>query len=81
MLAVLQEVSDESIGAAKRVEEILKGRGVYEQSWKDSVQGYMAMHTTNPRYKLSDLGLAEEHPLAPFEHKIGEFFDQFNKSS
>ncbi|KAM6488375.1 longiborneol synthase [Trichoderma sp. SZMC 28011] len=81
MLAVLQDVSKESIEAAKRVSEILKGRGVYEQSWNESVQGYMAMHTTNPRYKMSDLGLGEEHPLAPFEHKIGEFFDRVNNSS
>ncbi|RFU75738.1 longiborneol synthase [Trichoderma arundinaceum] len=80
MLTVLQDVSKETIESAKRVEEILKGRGVYEQSWQDSVRGYMAMHTTNPRYKLKDLGLGEDHPLAPFEHKIGEFFDRINKS-
>ncbi|KAH6606925.1 longiborneol synthase [Trichoderma cornu-damae] len=81
ILDILQDVNVETLEAAKRVEEILKGRGIYEQSWKDSVRGYMAMHTTNPRYKLSDLGLGEDHPLAPFEHKIGEFFDRINNNS
>nr|ULA45397.1 (-)-trichoacorenol synthase NsTAS [Nectria sp. HLS206] len=75
VMAVLEDVNRETIEAAKRVEAILKGRGVYEQSWNESVRGYMAMHTTNPRYKLKDLGLGEEHPLAPFEHKIGQFFE------
>lgn len=79
ILAVVQEVNNEAIESARRVEAILKGRGKYEQSWNESVRGYMAMHTTNPRYKLKDLGLGEEHPLAPFEHKIGLFFEQIRK--
>ena len=81
ILEVLEEVNKETLDSAKRVEQILKGRGVYEQSWLDSVRGYMSMHTTNPRYKMSDMGLGEEHPLAPFEHKIGEFFDRVNNAS
>ncbi|ETS01845.1 terpenoid synthase [Trichoderma reesei RUT C-30] len=81
IMEVLHEVNKETIDAAKRVEQILKGRGVYEQSWQDSVRGYMAMHTTNPRYKMSDMGLGEEHPLAPFEYKIGELFDRINAAS
>ncbi|PTB66206.1 longiborneol synthase [Trichoderma citrinoviride] len=81
ILEVLEDVNKETLDSAKRVEQILKGRGVYEQSWLDSVRGYMSMHTTNPRYKMSDMGLGEEHPLAPFEHKIGEFFDRVNNAS
>ncbi|KAI6783985.1 Trichodiene synthase [Emericellopsis cladophorae] len=77
--AVLQETSDEAVACAKRVNAILKGRGIYAQSWNDSVRGYMAMHTTNVRYKLDDLGLGEVHPLAPFEHKIGELFERIEK--
>ncbi|TDZ13528.1 Alpha-cuprenene synthase COP6 [Colletotrichum sidae] len=76
VLAVLEEVNADTIASAKRVSAILKGRGVYEDSWNESVRGYMAMHTTNVRYKLKDLGLGEEHPLAPFEHRIGELFDR-----
>ncbi|KAK7416294.1 hypothetical protein QQZ08_012068 [Neonectria magnoliae] len=76
IITVLEEVNEETITAARRVEKILKGRGIYAQSWNESIRGYMAMHTTNPRYKLKDLGLGEEHPLAPFEHKIGEFFER-----
>lgn len=77
--ATLQDTCDEAMQCAHRVSAILKGRGVYEQSWDESVRGYMSMHTTNPRYKLKDLGLGEVHPLEPFEHKIGEFFDRFVK--
>lgn len=77
--AVLQETSDEAVSCAKRVNAILKGRGVYAQSWNNSVRGYMAMHTTNVRYRLDDLGLGEVHPLAPFEHQIGELFERVNR--
>lgn len=75
-IEVVKDVNNESIESAQRVETILKGRGKYEQSWNDSVRGYMAMHTTNPRYKLTDLGLGEQHPLAPFEQQIGQFFER-----
>ena len=77
--AVLQETCDEAIDCAKRVDAILKGRGIYAQSWNDSVRGYMAMHTTNVCYRLDDLGLGEEHPLAPYEQKIGELFERVGK--
>ncbi|KAL0935074.1 uncharacterized protein CTRU02_209665 [Colletotrichum truncatum] len=76
VLRIVEEVNMETIESAKRVEAILRGRGIYEDSWNESVRGYMAMHTTNVRYKLEDLGLGEEHPLAPFEHRIGELFDR-----
>ncbi|UQC91418.1 longiborneol synthase [Colletotrichum lupini] len=54
---------------------------VVAESWNDSVRGYMAMHTTNPRYKLTDLGIGEEHPLAPFEHRIGQLFEQMSRKA
>ncbi|KAF4996082.1 hypothetical protein FDECE_12578 [Fusarium decemcellulare] len=79
VLTVVAEVNQESIASARRIKQILKGRGIYEQSWNDSIRGYMAMHTTNPRYKLTDLGIGEEHPLAPFEHRIGRLFEQMSK--
>ncbi|KAM0444952.1 hypothetical protein ACHAQK_002490 [Fusarium lateritium] len=79
VLTVVAEVNQETISSARRVEQILKGRGIYEQSWNDSVRGYIAMHTTNPRYRLTDLGIGEEHPLAPFEHKIGRLFERMKK--
>jgi len=75
ILTVIEQVKDETLECARRVRAILKGRGHYADSWDESVRGYMAMHTTNPRYKLTDLGLGEEHPMAPFEHKIGPLFD------
>ncbi|GKT41709.1 uncharacterized protein ColSpa_01890 [Colletotrichum spaethianum] len=76
VLTELEDVKNEVVGAANRASAILKGRGKYEQSLHESVRGLLAMHTTNPRYKLKDFGLAEEHPLAPFEDKIGELFDR-----
>ncbi|KAF5250789.1 hypothetical protein FANTH_4061 [Fusarium anthophilum] len=79
VLTVVAEVNQETIASAKRVEQILKGRGIYERSWNESVRGYIAMHTTNPRYKLADLGIGEEHPLAPFEHRIGQLFEEMGK--
>ncbi|KAK1984021.1 longiborneol synthase [Colletotrichum cereale] len=74
VLTELEVVKDEVVEAANRAAVILKGRGKYEQSLHDSVRGLLAMHTTNPRYKLKDFGLAEEHPLAPFEEQMAELF-------
>ncbi|KAH7113515.1 longiborneol synthase [Dactylonectria macrodidyma] len=76
VLTVVEEVSKEAIESATQIEAILKDRAEYEQSWKDSVRGYMALHTTNPRYRLEELGLGEEHPLAPFENKLIGLFEQ-----
>ncbi|KAI0124138.1 longiborneol synthase [Xylariales sp. AK1849] len=71
-LTVLEQVKKETVDSAKRAKAVLKGRGRYAQSWDESVRGYMAMHTTNPRYRLSDMDLAEVHPLAPFEARIAQ---------
>lgn len=76
VLTVVDEVNKEAIQSARRIEAILKDQGKYEQSWKDSVRGYMAMHTTNPRYRLEELNLGEEHPLLPFEDKLVRLFQQ-----
>ncbi|KAK2011370.1 longiborneol synthase [Colletotrichum eremochloae] len=76
VLTELEVLKDEVVESANRAAKILKGRGKYEQSMHDSVRGLLAMHTANPRYKLQDLGLAEEHPLAPFEDQIGELFER-----
>ncbi|KAK1972291.1 longiborneol synthase [Colletotrichum sublineola] len=76
VLTELEVLKDEVVESANRAAKILKGRGKYEQSMHDSVRGLLAMHTANPRYKLKDLGLAEEHPLAPFEDQIGELFER-----
>ncbi|KAK1597418.1 longiborneol synthase [Colletotrichum navitas] len=79
VLTELEVIKNEVVEAANRAAVILKGRGQYEQSLHDSVRGLLAMHTANPRYKLKDLGLAEEHPLAPFEDQIGELFDRMRE--
>ncbi|GAW11839.1 hypothetical protein ANO14919_011920 [Xylariales sp. No.14919] len=70
VLEVLELVKSDTLGCAMRVRHILEGRGKYAKSWEDSVRGYVAMHTTNPRYRLSELSLAEEHPLAAFKASI-----------
>ncbi|KAF6838597.1 hypothetical protein CPLU01_02398 [Colletotrichum plurivorum] len=78
--AVFKEVYEEAIGSAKRIEAILEGRGVYADTWKESVRGYLAMHTTSVRYKLEDLDLAEEHPLKPIEGRINEMFNRAKRA-
>lgn len=75
-IAVVEEVKIETLECSRRIEMILGGRGKYVQSWRDSVRGYMAMHTTNPRYKLKDLGLGEKHPLESFENSAGHLFER-----
>ncbi|KAI1319038.1 hypothetical protein F5Y16DRAFT_391236 [Xylariaceae sp. FL0255] len=62
-MTVLEEVKDETIEAAVRVNEILRGKPEYLQSWNQFVRGYVAMHTSNSRYRLMEMGLGEEHPL------------------
>ncbi|EFQ27817.1 longiborneol synthase [Colletotrichum graminicola] len=79
VLVELEVIKNEVVEAANRAAVILEGRGQYEQSMHDSVRGLLAMHTANPRYKLKDLGLAEKHPLAPFEDQIGELFERMRE--
>ncbi|KAF7529684.1 hypothetical protein G7054_g9753 [Neopestalotiopsis clavispora] len=71
VLQVLAEVEREAIDCEHRIQKILKGRAEYAKSWSDSVRGYMAMHTTNPRYRLAELGLGEEHPLTYMKSRLG----------
>ncbi|KAF4119235.1 Trichodiene synthase (TRI5) [Geosmithia morbida] len=73
--AVLEDTLQETIDCAKRVDRILAGKGIYHDTWKESVRGYIAMHTTNPRYKFKDMGLSEVHPLTPFEGRIDDLFE------
>ncbi|KAI0533684.1 longiborneol synthase [Xylaria digitata] len=70
VIEILEQVKSETVGCAMRVRQILKGRGEYAKAWESSVRGYIAMHTTNPRYRLSELNLDEEHPLAAFKASI-----------
>ncbi|KAI3334668.1 longiborneol synthase [Ustulina deusta] len=69
-LQVLELVKSDALGRAMRVRHILEGRGKYAKSWEDFVRGYIAMHTTNSRYRLFELHLGEEHPLAAFKASI-----------
>ncbi|KAI1757864.1 longiborneol synthase [Xylaria castorea] len=69
-LQVLELVKSDALGCVMRVRHILGGRGKYAKSWEDFVRGYNAMHTTNPRYRLSELNLDEEHPLAAFKTRM-----------
>ncbi|KAI0204891.1 longiborneol synthase [Astrocystis sublimbata] len=73
-LEVLEAVKSEAVECARRIRHMLKGTGKYAQAFDDCVRGYMAMHTTNPRYRLSELSLGEEHPLAPLKTDIDIYF-------
>jgi hypothetical protein len=74
LFTVLEEVNKEAIEAAQRVNTILSGRGVYQESWDESLRGYLAMHMTNDRYMFKDLGIGEDHPLDPFKDRISASF-------
>ncbi|KAK8115642.1 hypothetical protein PG984_012144 [Apiospora sp. TS-2023a] len=62
-LAVVREVQHEVVDCVRRVNAMLEGREPYCQAWKIHMTGHIAMHTVNPRYRLAELGLGEEHPL------------------
>ncbi|KAK8085795.1 hypothetical protein PG997_007066 [Apiospora hydei] len=62
-LAVVREVQQEVVDCVGRVNRILEGREPYLQAWQVHMTGHIAMHTVNPRYRLAELGLGEEHPL------------------
>ncbi|KAK1529217.1 longiborneol synthase [Colletotrichum paranaense] len=79
VFAVLEDVATDTVDAANRASAILKGRGTYEQSMQECARGFHAMHTSNPRYKMADMDLAEEHPLAPYEHLMAEIFGGHEK--
>lgn len=62
-LIVLEKVKAETVACVKRIRTVLKDRPQYLESWERQVMGMIAMHKVNPRYRLSDLGLGEEHPI------------------
>ncbi|KAK8044072.1 terpenoid synthase [Apiospora rasikravindrae] len=62
-LTTVREVKQEVVDCVRRVNRILEGREPYWQAWKIHMTGHVAMHTVNPRYRLAELGLGEEHPL------------------
>ncbi|RYP93663.1 hypothetical protein DL770_000194 [Monosporascus sp. CRB-9-2] len=62
-LIVLKDVKREVEDCVARIRAILKGRGIYAESWEMHMRGHIAMHTTNPRYRLAELGLGEKHPF------------------
>lgn len=62
-LKVLKAVKGETVACVKRIRSTLKGRSRYLEAWERQVMGMIAMHKVNPRYRLSELGLGEEHPI------------------
>lgn len=62
-LKVVKEVKGEVVDCVNRIRSVLKGRGIYAESWEMHMRGHIAMHTTNPRYRLKELGLGEENPF------------------
>lgn len=62
-LVVLGDVKAETVKCVERIRSILKGRAQYLESWERQVMGMIAMHTVNSRYRLSELGLGEKHPI------------------
>lgn len=62
-LVVLEKVKSETTACLRRIRSILKGRPHYLETWERQAMGMVAMHKVNPRYRLSDLGLGEDHPI------------------
>lgn len=62
-LKVVKEVKGEVVDCTNRIRSVLNGRGIYAESWELHMRGHIAMHTTNPRYRLNELGLGEKHPF------------------
>ncbi|ROV87858.1 hypothetical protein VSDG_09545 [Cytospora chrysosperma] len=60
VMAVLKSAAKECIEAAKRIEVVLDGRELYKQAWLSHLHGYLHMHRITGRYKLGEIGLAEE---------------------
>lgn len=58
--AVLKSAAKECIEAAKRIDIVLDGREPYKQAWLSHLHGYLHMHRITDRYKLYEIGLAEE---------------------
>lgn len=58
--AVLRSATKECIEAVKRISVVLDGREPYRQAWLSHLYGYLHMHRITNRYKLYEIGLAEE---------------------
>lgn len=61
---VLENAAQECIEAAKRIDMVLIGREPYRQAWLDHLNGYLHMHLSVARYRLDEIGLAQEKSVA-----------------
>lgn len=60
VISVLKDAAKECLEAQKRVEVVLEGREPYRSAWLDHLHGYIHMHKTTKRYRLSEIDLGEE---------------------
>ncbi|KAJ7438740.1 isoprenoid synthase domain-containing protein [Mycena latifolia] len=56
----LASIAEECLDATRRVREILRGKGTYEEAWRIFEHGYVTFHTAGKRYRLGELGLGED---------------------
>ncbi|KAJ6481312.1 isoprenoid synthase domain-containing protein [Mycena vitilis] len=61
-------IAEECLEATRRVREILRGKGIYEEAWRVFEHGYVTFHTAGKRYRLGEIGLAEDIIEVVTEH-------------
>ncbi|KAI0442582.1 terpenoid synthase [Xylaria telfairii] len=60
---VFQDVAHEAKDAFNRIRGVLGGNELAARAWHDHAVGYVAMHTSSARYRLDEIGLAENLPI------------------
>lgn len=53
----LKWTARDAIGCARRIEQVLEGKGEYEKAWKQHSRGYIEMHLMRARYRLWEVGI------------------------
>ncbi|KAK7740949.1 hypothetical protein SLS53_005012 [Cytospora paraplurivora] len=53
----LKWTAKDAIDCARRIEQVLEGKGEYEKAWKQHSRGYIEMHLMRGRYRLWEVGI------------------------
>lgn len=57
ILSTLRETAQDTIDCARRIENVLAGKGEYERAWRLYVTGMVQMHIMRGRYRLWEVGV------------------------
>lgn len=57
IITSLKKTAEDAIACAQRIEQVLEGKGKYQEVWQQHSKGYVEMHLMRGRYRLWEVGI------------------------